>query len=101
MPIRSSDNSKLPSIPLSQNISAHFPRTVVKKVDFNGEDIFKDVEKKRIQSTQRFDKKNKKSYFLEENQLNEVQQLTIFPAKKNDSLLLETKTLGVERKTMA
>lgn len=43
MPIRSSDNSKLPSISLSQNISAHFPRTVVKKVEFNGEDIFKDV----------------------------------------------------------
>ena len=48
MSMRSSDNSKLPSISLSQNISGHFPRTIVKKVEFNGEDIFKDVEKKRI-----------------------------------------------------
>ena len=42
------------------------PKTTVNKVDFNGEDICKDVEKKRVSSTQRVYQKKNKKYFIEE-----------------------------------
>jgi hypothetical protein len=69
MPVKFA-NSKLPSISCNHgrssneiSLSAHFPKTIVSKIEFNGEDIFKNIEKKRVLSTQRIEKK-KKPYLI-------------------------------------